>query len=228
MQSSERIHRGLFIVVLVVFMIIFFTIVFQRRISKRPGKRLCELLDLKRGDEMFAREQPRIRIGSADYHVADAGSAWPEWRPDEDAYVHPHDAALEAFLKNQGIPYQIDGTVPDAMWHDRRQQLEAVKRWYFGNWVRLEPRLRSSIVEGIVVFLSLFDDNPRVKHTFCPPKDTYDPAANPDGIHGIPLPPLAELIEQGKVIALNFPIAMNPGLASLWQTRSWSQSILPS
>ena len=27
------------------------------------------------------------------------------------------------------------------------------------------------------------------------------------------LPPLADLIEQGKVVALNFPVAMNPGLA---------------
>jgi len=44
-------------------------------------------------------------------------------------------------------------------------------------------------------------------------KETYDPARNPNGIHGTPLPPLADLIEQGKVIALNFPIAMNPGLA---------------
>ena len=42
--------------------------------------------------------------------------------------------------------------------------------------MRIEPKLRTSIVEGVSVFLSLFDDNPRVKHTFCPPKDTYDPA----------------------------------------------------
>ena len=38
------------------------------------------------------------------------------------------------------------------------------------------------------MFLSLFDDNPRVKHTLCPPKDTYDPARNLDGAHGTPLP----------------------------------------
>ena len=78
---------------------------------------------------------------------------------------------------------------------------------------RIEPKLRTSIIEGISVFLSLFDDNPRVKYTFCPPKETYDPAQNPGGIHGTPLPPLADLIEQGKAIGLNFPIAMNPGLA---------------
>jgi hypothetical protein len=88
-----------------------------------------------------------------------------------------------------------------------------VKRWFEDDWTRIEPKLRTSIVEGISVFLSLFDDNPRVKHTFCPPKDTYDAAANPDGPHGTPLPPIADLIEQGKIIALNFPIATNPGLA---------------
>jgi hypothetical protein len=92
-------------------------------------------------------------------------------------------------------------------------QFEAVKRWFEDDWMRIEPKLRTSIVEGISVFLSLFDDNPRVKHTFCPPKEMYDSARNPNGIYGTPLPPIADLIEQGKVIALNFPIAMNPGLA---------------
>ena len=91
-------------------------------------------------------------------------------------------------------------------------QFEAVKRWFDDDWMRIEPKLRTSIVEGISVFLSLFDDNPRVKHTFCPPKDTVRSRRNPNGIHGTPLPPLADLIEQGKVVALNFPVAMNPGL----------------
>jgi hypothetical protein len=61
--------------------------------------------------------------------------------------------------------------------------------------------------------LSLFDDNPRVKYTFCPPKDVYDSARNPNGIHGVALPPLADLIEQGKIVALNFPESKNAGLA---------------
>jgi hypothetical protein len=65
----------------------------------------------------------------------------------------------------------------------------------------------------ISFFLSLFDYNPRVKHRYCPAKATFDPIENADGRHGTALPPLADLIEQGKVIALNFPIAMNPGLA---------------
>ena len=51
---------------------------------------------------------------------------------------------------------------------DKLAQLEAVKRWFTEDWRRIEPKLRTSIVEGISVFLSLFDDNPKVKSVFCP------------------------------------------------------------
>ena len=52
-----------------------------------------------------------------------------------------------------------------------------MKRWFYNDWRRIENKLRTSIVEGISVFLSLFDDNPMVKRTFCPPKECYDPKA---------------------------------------------------
>ena len=93
------------------------------------------------------------------------------------------------------------------------EQLEAVKRWFYYDWKRIEPKLRTSIVEGISVFLSLFDDNPDVKRTFCPPVECYDPVANADHRYGKPLPSFTWLVETGKVCALNFPIGMNPGLA---------------
>jgi hypothetical protein len=95
----------------------------------------------------------------------------------------------------------------------KRKQLEAVKRWFYHDWRRIEPKLRTSIVEGISVFLSLLDDNPSVKTTFCPPKECYDLDLNHAGHFGIPMPPFSQLLEQGKVCALNFPITMNPGLA---------------
>ena len=91
--------------------------------------------------------------------------------------------------------------------------LEGVKRWFYHDWRRIENKLRTSIVEGISVFLSLFDDNPMVKRTFCPPKECYDSKLNADERFGRPLPPFADLVEQGKVCALNFPVALNPGLA---------------
>jgi len=95
----------------------------------------------------------------------------------------------------------------------KTEQLAAVKRWFYNDWRRIEPKLRTSIVEGISVFLSLFDDNPDVKRTFCPPKECYDPQLNADFRFGRPLPSFSWLIEEGAVCALNFPIGMNAGLA---------------
>lgn len=58
--------------------------------------------------------------------------------------------------------------------------------------------------KGIVVFLSLFDENPAVHRTFCPPRSAY--AAAPKSGEPQPLPPLEELLESGHVLALNFPV----------------------
>jgi hypothetical protein len=95
---------------------------------------------------------------------------------------------------------------------DRKEQLDSVKRWYDGDWKNLDKKLQSSIVEGISVFLSLFDDNPRVKRTFCPPAELYRGVQTPASGRK-PLPSIATLLEQGKVVALNFPASVNPGLA---------------
>jgi hypothetical protein len=101
---------------------------------------------------------------------------------------------------------------PDGVDQDRKEQLDSVKRWYNGDWKNLDKKLQTSIVEGISVFLSLFDDNPRVKRTFCPPSQVC--AQADAAVSGRkPLPPIATLLEQGKIIALNPPVSMNPGLA---------------
>ena len=121
---------------------------------------------------------------------------------------------LRVFLHNKGIEFEaLTESSPDDPDSFKREQLEAVKRWFYDDWRRIEPKLRTSIVEGISVFLSLFDDNPRVKRTFCPPAKCYDSVANADGKFGKPLPSFRWLIENGKVCALNFPIGLNPGLA---------------
>jgi hypothetical protein len=126
---------------------------------------------------------------------------------------------LRLILEKLKVPSELqtesNGTgASGGRWSDeKRQQFEAVKRWFHHDWSRIEPKLRTSIVEGISVFLSLFDDSPAVKRVFCPPKETYDPVANHDGRYGIPLDPFAALIEKGAVCTLNFPVATNPGLA---------------
>jgi hypothetical protein len=121
---------------------------------------------------------------------------------------------LRAFVKNSRVECEhLSEAGFDQIDPDRYDQLQAVKRWFYNDWKRIEPKLRTSIVEGISVFLSLFDDNPAVKRIFCPPPECYDPVANADFRYGVPLPSFGWLIERGAVCALNFPIGMNPGLA---------------
>jgi hypothetical protein len=126
----------------------------------------------------------------------------------------PESSALESALRASHIEYECQtesaGPPVDPL---KQEILEGVKRWFYQDWRRIENKLRTSIVEGISVFLSLFDDNPMVKRAFCPQKECYDPALNLDGRYGRPLPPFSELIEAGKVCALNFPVSLNPGLA---------------
>jgi len=135
---------------------------------------------------------------------------------DEEAasYKAPESQTLEDSLRAAHVEYESQAETGAAFADPLKQEiLEAVKRWFYQDWRRIENKLRTSIVEGISVFLSLFDDNPMVKRAFCPPKECYDTNLNADGRYGRPLPPFSELIEVGKVCALNFPVSLNPGLA---------------
>jgi hypothetical protein len=129
-------------------------------------------------------------------------------------YRAPLTPGLAAVLKTKAVQWEAENASrKNPVPAQKRAQLEAVRRWFFHDWKRIEPKLRTSIVEGISVFLSLFDDNPEVKRTFCPPAECYDPHANADFQFGRPLPSFSWLIETGGICGLNFPIGMNPGLA---------------
>src|SRR3984893_3246089 len=107
------------------------------------------------------------------------------------------------------LQHESTGVIVDP---DKKEQLDSVKRWYQNDWKRIDKKLQTSIIEGISVFLSLFDDSPAVMRTFCQPAELYQSTATSQ-IGRKPLPPIANLLEQGKIIALNFPVSMNPGLA---------------
>jgi hypothetical protein len=147
-------------------------------------------------------------------HVGDLKLFEFDFDEDVQMYRTTETAGVRRFLEAQSIPFEcLSEAGFDQIDPRRQEQLQAVKRWFFNDWRRIEPKLRTSIIEGISVFLSLFDDNPDVKRTFCPPPECYDPKANADHRYGTPLPSFGWLIESGKVCALNFPVAMNPGLA---------------
>ena len=163
-----------------------------------------------------------------------------------------------------------------------RERVEAVKRWFVNDWQTLDNKIKSSIVEGVSVFLAMFD-MPDVARVFCPPaplvsddpqaisvkaRPTPEPSTEdghsqepdqwpgldtaseadkkPDGedeekkplpakpgadrIEGPQhLPPLYELIERGKVLALNMPAGINPALAravGVMLKNAWLQALL--
>ena len=118
-----------------------------------------------------------------------------------------------------------------------RRRLDAIKRWYEHDWSKLDTKVASTIVEGLSVFLSVFD-LPDVADVFCPPapvvEDADDAAREsgsaPGGSVGRQrLPALDEVIESGKVIALNMPAGSNAALAravGVMLKQSWLQTLL--
>ena len=138
------------------------------------------------------------------------------------------DPALRDRLKELKVAYATEESGGGAG-SEFREQVEAIERWYLHDWTALDAKLRTSIVEGISVFLSLFDQ-PQVAGVFCPPPP--DPDA--EAVRSVPgfrrrLPPLSELIEGGKVLALNMPAGANPALAraiGVLLKNAWMQGLL--
>jgi hypothetical protein len=135
----------------------------------------------------------------------ESGELRAGWTPELEASLSKHHVSFERRRLQTGDADPV-----------KCQQLEAVERWYRSDWTAIDVKLRTSIVEGISVFLSLFDTNPSLKRIFCPAKEAFDPARNrkEDGYPmGEPFPRFANLIEEGKVVALNFPVSLNPTVA---------------
>jgi hypothetical protein len=162
-------------------------------------------------EKEFEHPQDVLVIWRHDYQEQLRRSAWTLWVDIDDTHMaHPYDAELEGHLVSEKIAFQVRSG-DAAISHDRRHRLAAIKRWYYSTWVRLDPKVRASIVEGVVVFLSLFDENPDVYRAFCPPRRVYVEKGEPGDPR--PLPPLEDLLETGQVLGLNFPVALNPALA---------------
>ena len=183
-------------------------------------------------------------------------------------YTRPMKAKLDKLKIAHRIVWE---TGPGA---DTRKRVEAVKRWFVHDWQTLDNKVKSSIVEGVSVFLAMFD-MPDVAQVFCPEapehsddpeaiivqaqlrrieaaakeaaaeaKDGKKPASEPEAqqpLTAIPpakeetlkgaehLPPIYELIEDGKVLALNMPAGVNPALAravGVMLKNAWLQALL--
>jgi len=180
----------------------------------------------------------RAVIANADLnaHTEPLGDwAW-QVLPDTGKSAYRLDPALRARLAELKIAYETE-RLPGAAGDELAEQVEAIERWYMHDWMALDAKLRTSIVEGISVFLSLFDQ-PDVAGVFCPPPpdDEEPPRARGDDADVRPLPglrrrlpPLSQLIEDGKVLALNMPAGANPALAraiGVLLKNAWMQALL--
>jgi hypothetical protein len=135
-----------------------------------------------------------------------------EWRPDANLYLVAWTPELEQLLIEQtSSEFLIYTRKPSDP--SRRDRFESVQYWYWEHWKFFRSEVKTSIVQGIAVFLSLFETDPDVRRVFCPPKELYDGKACADDPRGIVLRPFEELIESGAVVGLNFPVALNPALA---------------
>ena len=87
-----------------------------------------------------------------------------------------HTRPLKAKLEELKIAHEI--VWESGPGEDTRERVEAVKRWFVHDWQTLDNKIKSSIVEGVSVFLSMFD-MPDVAKVFCPaaPHITDDPQA---------------------------------------------------
>ena len=160
------------------------------------------------------------------------------------------------WLHAQGAIYSSRAVKAHTDTDELGARLESVNTWYEQDWMKLDPKLRTSCVEGISSFLSLFD-MADVAAIFCPkapPVNDKDGTAQKpresgedggkeeeedENADGRPptdkarmrrhLPPLDELIATGKVLALNMPAGSNPALAraiGVFLKNAWLQTLL--
>jgi hypothetical protein len=187
-----------------------------------------------------------VRAVITDDDLAEHAKGLKKWAwervPGTDRTACRLDAKLRDRLGELKVAYRAEPSGHGAAL-ELREQVEAVERWYRKDWMELDAKLRTSIVEGISVFLSLFDQ-PDVAGVFCPPppgtggesgtgaapdEDEEDAGAQP--VPGLlrSLPPLAQLIDEGRVLALNMPAGANPALAraiGVLLKNAWMQALL--
>jgi hypothetical protein len=157
-----------------------------------------------------------VGVGKADFEkyeslLAPFGFAWSD---KANQYIARRTDELEAAIA-QKTSFAASLYIRTQGNEDAGANWESVHYWYWEHWKFFRDETKTAIIQGVTIFLSLFDTNRTVRRIFCPPKELYagehvatDPGATV-------LPPFEELIESGKVVGLNFPTALNPALAKV-------------
>ena len=192
--------------------------------------------DAEKKADVAAGEAPR-RIVSID--MQESSAHWPElesyaeWSLGQDGRLAaPWNEHVAAALEDLGVKAEVSG---GASRTEGLRHVAAIRRWYDHDWLQLSNKLRSTIVEGISVFLSIFDI-PQIADSFCPPKPGTKEGPAPAPGQGMKprtadpdLPSLKTLIARGKVLALNMPAVQNPALGraiGVMLKNAWLQALM--
>jgi TraM recognition site of TraD and TraG len=119
---------------------------------------------------------------------------------------------LEAVLRNR-TDVAVSFYIRKLGDQEIRDRWASVHYWYWEHWKFFRSEVKTSIIQGIEIFLSLFETDPQIRRIFCPPKELYEGKTCASDPNGRVLPPFDALIESGTVVGLNFPVALNPVLA---------------
>jgi hypothetical protein len=131
---------------------------------------------------------------------------------DANEYVAERSEELSRALETEtSIPYKLYR--PKFGGAEESARFDSVNYWYWEHWKFFRNEVKTSIVQGIAVFLSLFETDPNVRRVFCPPQELYETKIDVFDPGAVVLEPFDQLIETGKVIGLNFPVSLNPALA---------------
>jgi hypothetical protein len=172
------------------------------RMLVNVGRRFADIRYVGIGEAVYRRHEPTLKryafeqqSGSREYIA--------RWSAELEAVLIRETGAAASLYTRQF------GDAPAA------SRYGSIEYWYWEHWKFFRSEVKTSIIQGIAVFLSLFETDPDVRRVFCPPKELYEGKPCESDPSGRVLPPFDELIESGKVVGLNFPVALNPALAKV-------------
>ena len=95
----------------------------------------------------------------------------------------------------KAIPWGLTSAEQMGVRKDQYGTMEGIERWYRNDWSRLAEQTKTNVVEGLSVFLGVFD-KPEVQRKFAPGPPPQPGESYADGPEA--LPPLDEVIESGE------------------------------
>ena len=162
--------------------------------------------------EALLKEPPEvIAVSQEEHRLHCAGRAWIHWCVEDDGRrAHPYDAELETFLAAQGCRSSC-----------------AAPRAGRGRTVGIssKPFAAGTTPAGAASIPAFAPRSPKASSSSCRCSTTTRPCTGRSVPRAVPTParrgpgssgpcrPSRILLESGHVLALNFPVAMNPGLA---------------